>query len=142
MDRLSKIGAALFGVSIIGMLDGIIFHQILQWHSVIMHTDRVHQIKSDGFFHLFVTLIMFISGILLWKGRAQASPPHFWGCFLAGAGAFNLIEGITNHHLLEIHHVNTGPYQLWFDLGYDLFALFLLGIGWLLLRRKHVQAAY
>ena len=28
------LGAFLLGIGLIGMLDGIIFHQILQWHSI------------------------------------------------------------------------------------------------------------
>ncbi|MED4304890.1 DUF2243 domain-containing protein [Bacillus licheniformis] len=39
-------GPFLFGVGIIAMIDGIIFHQLLQWHSVYMDTDRSHQIMS------------------------------------------------------------------------------------------------
>lgn len=135
--KTTVVGAFLFGIGMIGMLDGIVFHQILQWHSVNMHTDRIHQIKSDGFFHFFVTLIIFISGILLWKGNPQERPSFFWGSFLLGSGTFNFIEGIVNHHLLQIHHVKPGPNQFFFDISYDLFALLLLVIGWQLLRRKY-----
>nr|MDH3154509.1 DUF2243 domain-containing protein [Bacillus licheniformis] len=60
-------GPFLFGVGIIAMIDGIIFHQLLQWHSVYMDTDRSHQIMSDGLFHLFSLVILFIGGILLWN---------------------------------------------------------------------------
>lgn len=60
----------MFGVGIIGMLDGIILHQMLQWHSVYMPTDRSHQIVSDGIFHLMVTGIIFVTGILLWKKQS------------------------------------------------------------------------
>lgn len=134
--KTAATGAFLFGVGMIGMLDGIVFHQILQWHSVNMHTDRFHQIMSDGLFHLFVTVIIFVSGILLWKGAHKQPSHQFWGCFLLGAGAFNLIEGIVNHHWLQVHHVKPGPNQFLYDISYDLFALLLLAIGWILLRRK------
>lgn len=133
--RKTLIGAFLFGIGMIGMLDGIIFHQILQWHSVNMHADRFHQIMSDGFFHLFVTGIIFISGILLWRGNSIGTSKYFWGSFFLGAGTFNLIEGIVNHHLLQIHHVKPGPEQLLYDVFYDGFALVLIIIGWLLVRR-------
>ena len=128
-------GAFLFGVGMIGMLDGIVFHQILQWHSVNMHTDRVHQIISDGVFHLLGTLIIFVAGILLWKGNPQDSPRTFWGSFLLGAGSFNLLEGIVNHHLLQLHHVKPGAQQFLFDLSYDVVALLLLITGWIVRRR-------
>lgn len=128
--------AFLFGIGMIGMLDGIVFHQILQWHSVNMHTDRVHQIMSDGLFHLLVTIVIFVSGILLWKGDPKERPSRFWGSFLLGAGAFNLIEGIVNHHLLQVHHVKPGPAQFFSDIAYDVVALLLLFIGWMLFRRR------
>lgn len=134
--KTTSIGAFLFGVGMIGMLDGIVFHQILQWHSVHMHTDRVHQIMSDGFFHLFVTVIIFVSGIFLWKGNPQDRPSLFWGSFFLGAGTFNLLEGIINHHILQIHHVKPGPNQAVYDISYDVFALLLIVIGWVLVRQR------
>jgi len=133
--KKTAIGSFLFGIGMIGMLDGIIFHQILQWHSVNMHTDRVHQIISDGLFHLFVTIIIFISGIVLWRANPLDKPSSFWGSFLLGAGTFNLVEGIMNHHVLQIHHVKPGPNQFLFDISYDICAIFLLLIGWMLVRR-------
>ncbi|MFC3885404.1 DUF2243 domain-containing protein [Bacillus songklensis] len=133
-------GAFLFGVGIIGMLDGIILHQILQWHSVYMPTDRHNQIVSDGLFHLFVTVVIFISGILLWRNdpaEKMHQPGKFWGAFLLGAGSFNFLEGIIDHHLLRIHHVRPGPDQLLYDLLFDASGLLLIVVGWLLYRRKN-----
>jgi len=137
--NITVVGSFLFGIGMIGMLDGIVFHQILQWHSVNMHTDRVHQIMSDGIFHLFVTIVIFVSGVMLWKGDPHEHPRIFWGSFLLGAGTFNFIEGLVNHHLLQIHHVRPGAYQLLFDISYDAFAVLLLVIGWILIRRKSVR---
>jgi uncharacterized membrane protein len=134
--KTCSVGAFLFGIGIVGMLDGIVFHQILQWHSVNMYTDRFHQIMSDGLFHLFVTAVIFVSGILLWKGNPRDTATRFWGSFLLGAGTFNLLEGIVNHHILQVHHVKPGPSQLMYDISYDLFALLLIIVGWLLHRQK------
>lgn len=129
-------GPFFFGIGIIGMLDGIIFHQLLQWHSIYMHTDRYHQVASDGWFHLFATATIFLAGILLWKAEHhKANSSYFWGSFLLGAGIFNFIEGIVNHHLLEIHHVKPGKYELTADLLFDASGLMLILIGWLLLKK-------
>ncbi|WP_301169902.1 DUF2243 domain-containing protein [Brevibacillus nitrificans] len=130
--KTTATGAFLFGVGMIGMLDGIVFHQILQWHSVNMHTDRFHQIMSDGLFHIFATFIIFIAGFLLWKGNPKDKPTTFWGSFFLGAGIFNLIEGIVSHHLLQVHHVKPGPNQVFYDISYDAFAVALLIIGWVI----------
>ncbi|MBY0055075.1 DUF2243 domain-containing protein [Brevibacillus agri] len=37
------------------------------------------------------------------RGILQDSP--FWGSFLLGGGTFNLVEGIINHHILQLHHL-------------------------------------
>ena len=126
-------GAFLLGVGTIGMLDGIIFHQILQWHSVYMHTDRFHQIVSDGYFHLFVTIIIFWGALLLWRSdpdHPTSNKRTFAGGVLFGAGLFNFLEGIINHHILQIHHVKPGPEQFTYDLAFDLSGLLLILIGW------------
>lgn len=60
MNDRHVLGSFLFGVGVIEMLDGIVFHQLLQWHSVYMPTGGPYQIVSDGLFHLFVTIIIFI----------------------------------------------------------------------------------
>ncbi|MBM7694201.1 putative membrane protein [Peribacillus deserti] len=132
-------GSFLFGVGIIGMLDGIVFHQILQWHSMYMPIDRHHQIASDGYFHLAVTIIIFISGILLWNSDPRENDHHtrkFWGGFLLGAGIFNFLEGIIDHHILQVHHVRPGENQLMYDLIFDASGLLMILIGWYLYRSR------
>jgi uncharacterized membrane protein len=54
---------------------------------------------------------------------------------LAGWGAFNLVEGVVDHHILTLHHVKTGDAQLAFDLGFLALGAALLG-GGLALARK------
>ena len=134
--RKNFLGPFLFGIGIIGMLDGIIFHQLLKWHSVFMYTDRVHQVMSDGLFHILATTIIFISGLILWKiDPREVNTMYFLGSFLLGAGMFNFIEGILNHHILQIHHVKPGRYELLADLLYDASGLLLIIIGWILIRK-------
>ncbi|MBP1915797.1 DUF2243 domain-containing protein [Lederbergia galactosidilytica] len=136
MKNRTFIGAFLFGMGIIGMLDGIILHQIFQFHSVYMYTSRFNQIVSDGLFHLLVTLIVLIGGYLLWVSDSKKlpKPKHlFWASFLLGAGVFNLIEGIINHHILQIHHVYYRTNNiLLFDLLYDGLSIILISSGFYL----------
>ncbi len=49
----------------------------------------------------------------------------FYGSLLAGWGAFNLIEGVIDHHILQIHHVKESPDHLWWDLGFLALEWFL-----------------
>ncbi|WAH44048.1 DUF2243 domain-containing protein [Alicyclobacillus fastidiosus] len=132
------IGAFIFGMGLIGMLDGIVFHQILQWHSTYMLTNRFNQIVSDGLLHLITTGLMVTGAILLWTDPAtdkRLSNPRFLSGLFFGAGTFNFMEGVIDHHLLQIHHVRHGhPYQTQYDLAFDLFAILLLFIGGVLYR--------
>jgi uncharacterized membrane protein len=130
-------GAFLLGMGVIGMLDGIIFHQLLQWHSTNMHTDRQHQIVSDGLFHLVVTLITFWAGIVLWNSDPindlTSRKRLFMSGLFVGAGVFNFLEGIINHHLLNLHHVRPGPNQFLYDIAFDASGLILIILGFALL---------
>lgn len=136
----SFLGGFLLGIGIIGMLDGILFHQILQWHSVYMHTDRKNQIMSDGLFHLLVTGFTFWGGIVLWQSdpatEGRSRKRVFAGGLLMGAGIFNFLEGIINHHILQIHHVISGPNQSLFDIMYDLSGVAMIVVGYFLVGAK------
>ena len=142
---LINIGSFVLGFGFVGSLDGIVFHQILQWHSVIMATDRPGQIASDGIFHLAVTITLVLGGILLWIAGNPTSLSKgvrlLVGGFLIGGGTFNLVEGIINHHILQIHHVKPGdPYMQMYDLGFLLVGLLLVVIGSYIKRSGKSQA--
>jgi len=153
-SRLTAPGIIL-GVGLGGFLDGILLHQVLQWHHMLTSTDTdaigvpyypadtVHGLQMntlwDGLFHTFTWLAVLIGLGLLYarithsRGRIWTSQV-LWGWILVGWGLFNLVEGILDHHVLGIHHVRTGPDQLWWDLGFlALGALLVIG-GWLLQR--------
>jgi uncharacterized membrane protein len=60
------------------------------------------------------------------------------GALLIGFGMFNLVEGIIDHHLLGIHHVNeTVPPEQWvyWDIGFLVWGAAMLIGGWFLLRQ-------
>jgi uncharacterized membrane protein len=144
-------GGVLLGVGLGGFFDGILLHQILQWHNMLssvlppttleaMHTNMLW----DGLFHA-ATWIATLAGVLLiWSGvrRSSALPPPRWllGLMLIGWGAFNFVEGAINHHLLEIHHVRQwGPNPVW-DYGFLASGPLLIAIGWMLTRSGSAAA--
>ena|SRR5690625_1391406 len=142
--RYLVIGSFILGFGFMGAMDGVIYHQILQWHSVVMDTTRTGQIVSDGLFHLVVTIALVIGGVYLWlagnpKDVARGTR-RLIGGFLIGAGAFNLIEGIINHHILQIHRVKPGdPNALFYDIAFLALGLILVLIGlWI---RKNSRVA-
>jgi len=61
---------------------------------------------------------------------------------LIGFGIFNVVEGIVDHHLLGIHHVNeTVPPEWWiyWDLAFLLWGAVMLIGGWFLLKTGERQ---
>jgi uncharacterized membrane protein len=131
----------VLGIGFGGFVDGILLHQILQWHHLL--SERGYgtsvQIAADGFFH-GLTWIAVLAGVLwLWQ-RLRYVKPVAWsalvGPMLAGWGAFNLVEGVVDHHLLDVHHVRSGAGQLWWDLGFLVFGTLLVAVGTLLYRRS------
>jgi uncharacterized membrane protein len=129
------------GVGLGGFVDGILLHQILQWHHMLtgehggrsMNTVAGLQANTlvDGFFHVATWLFVVAATVITvraWQ-RGELAPPwraHL-GMVLAGWGTFNLVEGLIDHQILGIHHVRD---DLGGPIGWDLA---FLGLGVLLI---------
>ncbi|WP_078551450.1 DUF2243 domain-containing protein [Bacillus alkalicellulosilyticus] len=142
--RLLQIGSFVLGFGFLGAMDGILFHQILQWHSVIMDTDRSGQIVSDGIFHLATTITLVVGGVLLWVAGNPTDVHRgvrlLVGWFFIGGGIFNLVEGIINHHLLQIHRVRPdADNPLMYDLAFLASGAILLLAGLWIKRVKKTE---
>jgi uncharacterized membrane protein len=142
------------GLGLGGFIDGIVLHQILQWHHMLTDTgdhpaNTVAGLETntlaDGFFHLatwvFVATAVFLT-IRAWQRRELAPPwrAHV-GMLLTGWGVFNVAEGVVDHQILGIHHVRD---DLGAPLGWDL-AFLALGVlliaGGLALARSGERSA-
>jgi uncharacterized membrane protein len=130
----------LLGIGLGGFIDGIVFHQLLQWHnllsSVILPVNLPNMQTNmfwDGVFHAFTWVMTAIGLALLWRAGQKPNVPWstctFGGSLLLGWGLFNLVEGIINHQILGIHHVNPGANELAWDLGFLLFGALLVAAG-------------
>lgn len=135
----------VLGVGLGGFVDGIVLHQILQWHHMVSEPfppDSVQNLRlntlGDGLFHAFTWLMTAVGLALLWQTSRRPgvswSTGAFVGSLAIGWGLFNLVEGIVDHHLLGIHHVRSGPDQLAWDLGFLAFGAILVAVGWLFAR--------
>lgn len=148
--------AILFGLGIGGFFDGIVLHQILQWHHMLSSAgypaDSVENLQIntlwDGLFHACTYLFTLAGLFVLWRySRQNHLRWSGWllpGGILMGFGIFNLVEGTINHHLLGLHHVNeTVPRAQWiyWDVGFLLWGAAMLVAGWVLYRRGQARAA-
>jgi uncharacterized membrane protein len=127
----------LLGLGLGGFIDGIVLHQILQWHHMLTDTGEhpattvaglEANTLADGFFHLATWAFVGAATVLTvraWQ-RGELAPPwraHI-GLALTGWGVFNVVEGLIDHQILGIHHVRD---DLGGPLGWDL-AFLVLGV--------------
>ncbi|WP_329246889.1 DUF2243 domain-containing protein [Actinoallomurus sp. NBC_01490] len=145
----------VLGVGLGGFVDGILLHQLLQWHHMLSSTDtdnigvkyyNPHTVSGlqmntvwDGLFHVVCWLSVLIGLAILYsrvthRRRRVWTSRVLWGWILAGWGLFNLVEGLLDHQILGIHHVRTGPHQLWWDIGFLVLGAVLLLVGYLVQR--------
>ena len=137
----------VLGLGIGGFFDGIVLHQILQWHHLLSDANYYPpttlenlQINTlaDGLFHAATWSLTLVGLFMFWNvyqhRRAALSTRVFIGAMLMGWGIFNLVEGIINHHILGIHHVRPGADQAVWDIGFLVWGGLMLIGGWLLTR--------
>ena len=124
-----------------GFVDGIVLHQLLEWHNMgssvlpptTMEAMRQNMIW-DGAFHAGTWVITIVGIYLLLadshRNAALPTTREFTGQLVFGWGLFNLVEGIIDHHLLNLHHVRDLPVHVPI---YDWLFLLIAGVGFLLL---------
>lgn len=143
--RALRWAGSLIGIGMIGSLDEIVLHQLLQWHTFYVHTTPYWRTFSDGVFHLLSAGLLCVGAFVLAAQRPQLAAPAQLRSLLAGIllgmGGFNLYDGIVQHKLLQLHPVREGAAsQLPYDLVFNGVAVLLLLAGWLLWRG--VRTAY
>jgi len=133
----------VLGIGLGGFVDGILLHQIWQVHAMLsakvplttmknMHTNMT----ADGVFHAVVWAATLIGVIMLFNAakRSEAffSDRVFYGSMLAGWGIFNVVEGVIDHHILEVHHVIERLGQSMWDWLFLASSVMLILIGWMI----------
>ena len=146
MRRAPVLPGLLLGIGLGGFVDGILFHQILQWHHMLTSQGCCSAVTvagledntlADGIFHAatwVITLVGTFVTVRAWRS-GQLAPE--WrvhvGALIAGWGVFNLLD--TVNHVLGIHHIRDdigGP--VGWDVGFFVFALALVAAGSALIR--------
>jgi uncharacterized membrane protein len=136
----------LLGAGLGGFADGILFHQILQWHNMLsarIPPDNLVDAKInmfwDGMFHAAVWLMTVLGVSMLFRAGRRAdvawSGRVLSGGALLGWGLFNLIEGLIDHQLLQLHHVvDSAVDPAPADMAFLAFGALLIAVGLALLR--------
>jgi uncharacterized membrane protein len=148
----------LFGLGLGGFFDGIVLHQLLQWHHMVSTWYPIKDMQSlklntlwDGVFHSATYVFVVVGLFILWRARTGGRANHLlwstkplFGTLLLGWGAFNVIEGIIDHEVLGVHHVNelAPPSQcLYWDLVFLGWGGLMIVAGWMLWRSGEDETA-
>lgn len=141
------IAGIFLGLGLGGFFDGIVLHQILQWHHMVTEpypattlANKELNVMFDGLFHAATYVFTAIGLWRLWrvviKDQSPLSGRVLIGAKLMGWGIFNLVEGIIDHHILQIHHVRSGPEAALWDIGFLIWGAAMLAGGWWLIRSQ------
>jgi uncharacterized membrane protein len=145
-SKKATVAGILIGIGMGGFVDGIVLHQIFQWHNMVSNwipptTMEAMSINMlwDGLFHALVWVVTLVGIMMLWSAAYGREPiptlKSLIGQLILGWGLFNLIEGIINHQILAVHYVRQVPnypvYNWTFlAIGGVLFIL----MGWMLMK--------
>ena len=145
--RSPTVGPALPGIVLgfgLGMfLDGIVLHQLLQWHHLVSELEPAGDLRGleantfwDGVFHASSWVVTLVGVLLVVRRGTGRDPlPRLLGLLLVGWGAFNVVDQVVFHLALEAHHIREGPDAQLYDWGYTALGVLLVVAGARLARR-------
>ena len=133
--RRFKWAGYLIGIALGGFFDGILLHQVLQWHHLLSLVDSPvlrdirMQILADGLFHVLMYVIAMWGLVLLWRSRQAFAHPSggrmLAACVLLGFGIWNVIDIVLFHWILVIHRIRVDVAN---PLAWDIGWLVLFGL--------------
>ncbi|OYD84702.1 DUF2243 domain-containing protein [Azospirillum brasilense] len=136
----------LLGFALGGFFDGILLHQVLQWHHLLSAVEssavqdiRV-QILADGLFHAAMYLVAAGGLWALWRSRRRFAEPGadrlLFANALIGFGVWHILDGVLSHWILGIHRIrmDSATPLLWDLLWFVVFGVAVVAVGWRLRR--------
>ncbi len=122
----SRLWGILLGLSLGGFFDGILLHQILQWHHLLSlvadPADIRFQVLWDGYFHalMYVIAAAGLAGLWLTQRRgAMSGGRGITGALLVGFGLWHVADALLSHWLLGLHRIKLdSDHPLLWDIGW------------------------
>lgn len=131
------LGGGLLGFAFGGFFDGILLHQVFQWHHLLsaVESDLWLLVLADGLFHAAMYLLAMAGLLTLWLSRtalaAEGAGRLLVSWFLIGFGGWHLIDAILVHWILGLHHIRMDLEDwLFWDLVFFAIGLAFLAAGW------------
>lgn len=143
----------LLGFALGGFFDGILLHQILQWHHLLSAVEQAPfgdiriQVMADGLFHAAMYLIAAIGLWSLFRSRyvfSERSADRLLAAnLLIGFGLWHMVDGVLSHWLIGIHRIRMDVPNPWFwdILWFVVFGVLFAAAG-MLLRRSAAPPSY
>src|ERR1700712_2025125 len=141
--------AGILGFAFGGFFDGILLHQVLQWHHFLSlvqgeaYRDLRVQVLADGLFHIAVYVIALIGLMLLWRrGQDRPADRILMGWAVLGFSFWQFADVVLIHWVIGIHRIRVGvPNPLLWDIGWlAAFGVTSLLLGMWILRRSGPSA--
>ena len=125
------VAGLLLGLGTVAFVDETVFHQLLHWHHFYDRSTTDVGLVSDGLFHAFSWFATVASLFLVADLRRERSfwPRRFVAGWLAGAGFFQLYDGLVQHKLLGLHQIRYGVDLAPYDAVWNVVAAGLLVAG-------------
>ncbi len=138
MPSAFRTAGILLGIGFGGFVDGIVLHQILQWHHMLTSEGSYPATTvagleantlADGLFHAAAWAFALAGVWKLHRAPERGTRRQLIGLMLVGWGLFNLVEGLIDHQLLGLHHVRAGDGELAYDLAFLALGALLVAGG-------------
>ena len=140
----------LIGFALGGFFDGILLHQILQWHHLLSGLEQAGdlraQVLADGLFHGLMYVIAAAGLWMLYRSRQEFTSAradrNLIADVLIGFGVWHIVDTLFSHWLTGIHRIRMDvPDPLPWDIAWlVLFGLLPFIVG-LLMKRRYPRNA-
>ncbi|HEX2050875.1 MAG TPA: DUF2243 domain-containing protein [Actinomycetota bacterium] len=138
----ARVACAVTGFAVGGLADGIVLHQILQWHHLWSARTPAATVDgleantlADGLFHA-ACLALLVAGIAMLASR-RVAPGSLIAFGLVGWGYFHVVDQLVFHVALGAHHVrDDAASHAAYDWGFFAAGVAMIAVGLAAARRR------